>query len=98
MTRKKAELLKQLGAAKEEEADQGKLVEKLRKAIDGELRFDYLVTGGWSLKASQEAARLLGPEHVNVAADARSMNDGKFGNPRGKHMETIERRCVCVLL
>jgi len=33
----------------------------------------------WSLKASQEAARLLGPEYVNIAADARKINDGKFG-------------------
>ncbi|KAI0550836.1 phosphoserine aminotransferase [Xylaria curta] len=79
VTRKKAEILKQLGAAKEEEADQNKLVEELRKAIDSELKLDYLVTGGWSLKASQEAARLLGPEHVNIAADARTINEGKFG-------------------
>jgi phosphoserine aminotransferase len=33
----------------------------------------------WSLKASQEAVRLLGPEHVNVATDARKINDGRFG-------------------
>lgn len=33
----------------------------------------------WSLKASQEAARLFGPEYVNVATDARKINDGKFG-------------------
>jgi phosphoserine aminotransferase len=33
----------------------------------------------WSLKASQEAARLLGPEYVTVAADARKINEGKFG-------------------
>lgn len=33
----------------------------------------------WSLKASQEAVRLLGPEYVNIAADARKINDGKFG-------------------
>jgi phosphoserine aminotransferase len=33
----------------------------------------------WSLKASQEAARLVGPEYVNVASDARKINDGKFG-------------------
>ena len=33
----------------------------------------------WSLKASQEAARLLGPEYVNIATDARKVNDGKFG-------------------
>ena len=33
----------------------------------------------WSLKASQEAVRLVGPEYVNIAADARKINDGKFG-------------------
>ncbi|KAL2870609.1 O-phospho-L-serine:2-oxoglutarate transaminase [Aspergillus lucknowensis] len=52
---------------------------ELRKKVEAELRLDYLVTGGWSLKASQEAARLLGPEYVNVASDARTVNDGKFG-------------------
>jgi phosphoserine aminotransferase len=33
----------------------------------------------WSLKASQEAIRILGPEYVNIASDARTVNDGKFG-------------------
>ncbi|KAI0537777.1 phosphoserine aminotransferase [Xylaria digitata] len=66
-------------AAKEEDADQAKLVAELSKAVDSELKLDYLVTGGWSLKASQEAGRLLGAEHVNIAADARTINDGKFG-------------------
>ncbi|KAL3459411.1 pyridoxal phosphate-dependent transferase [Aspergillus heterothallicus] len=55
------------------------LVAELRKKVDAELRLDYLVTGSWSLKASQEAVRLLGPEYVNVASDARTSNDGKFG-------------------
>lgn len=55
------------------------LVEELRKQVDNELKVDYLVTGSWSLKASQEAARLLGEEHVNVAVDARKENNGKFG-------------------
>lgn len=31
------------------------------------------------MKASQEAIRLLGPDHVNIATDARKTNDGKFG-------------------
>ncbi|KAI0457932.1 phosphoserine aminotransferase [Xylaria acuta] len=55
---RKAEILKQLGTTKEEEADQGKLV------------------GAWK----SQAARPPGPEHVNVAADAQTINDGKFGN------------------
>ena len=37
------------------------------------------MTGSWSLKASQEASRLVGPKFVNVAVDARKANDGKFG-------------------
>ncbi|KAI1438788.1 phosphoserine aminotransferase [Xylaria sp. CBS 124048] len=77
--RKKAEILKQMGAAKEEDVDPAKLVAALRKAVDREMKLDYLVTGGWSLKAYQEAGRLIGPELVNLAADARTINDGKFG-------------------
>jgi phosphoserine aminotransferase len=52
---------------------------KLQRVVDEELKIDYIVTGSWSLKASQEAARLVGPEHVNVVADARTINEGKFG-------------------
>ena len=56
-----------------------KVLERLRKEVQEELKLDYLVTGSWSLKASQEAARLVGSEHVNIALDARKFNDGKFG-------------------
>ncbi|KAF2462375.1 phosphoserine aminotransferas-like protein [Lineolata rhizophorae] len=52
---------------------------RLKKEVDEELKLDYLVTGSWSLKASQEAARLVGAKHINVALDARRSNDGKFG-------------------
>lgn len=58
---------------------QAKILERLKKEVQEELRLDYLVTGSWSLKASQEAARLVGPEHVNVAVDTREANGGKFG-------------------
>jgi len=54
-------------------------LEKLREVVRSNLRMDYLVTGSWSLKASQEAARLVGPEYVNVAFDSRKHNEGKFG-------------------
>ena len=54
-------------------------VVRLKKEIDQELKLDYLVTGSWSLKASQEASRLIGAQYVNVAVDARKANDGKFG-------------------
>jgi len=53
--------------------------EKLKKIYDEQLKMDYLVTGSWSLKASQEASRLVGAEHVNVVSDARKSNNGKFG-------------------
>lgn len=54
------------------------VVKQLQQKLK-ELRLDYLVTGSWSLKASQEALRLLGPEHVNIAVDAKKANNGKFG-------------------
>lgn len=55
------------------------LMQELRRRVDTELKIDYLVTGSWSQKAAAEASRLLGPEKVNVAADAREVNGGKFG-------------------
>lgn len=79
VTRKKAEILKQMGVQDEKEANQEELVSALKKAIDSELKLDYLVTGSWSLKAYQEAGRLIGPEYTNLATDARKANDGKFG-------------------
>ncbi|CAJ2508207.1 Uu.00g093930.m01.CDS01 [Anthostomella pinea] len=79
VTRKKAEILEQLGVKSEEDANQEELVSALKKAVESELKLDYLVTGSWSLKAYQEAGRLLGPEHTNIATDSRPINDGKFG-------------------
>jgi len=43
------------------------------------LKLDYIVTGSWSLKAYEEAKRLLGEKYVNLVCDARTINDGKFG-------------------
>lgn len=73
--RKKAE--KELGDGKEAE-----VLARVREEVKSELRIDYLVTGSWSLKASQEAANLLEPlgkNIVNVALDARKCNGGRFG-------------------
>lgn len=53
--------------------------EQLAEEVKG-LKIDYVVTGSWSDKARAEAARLYGPEHVNVVADARVSTDGKFGS------------------
>jgi phosphoserine aminotransferase len=58
---------------------QAKVIERLKREVERELKVDYLVTGSWSLKASKEAARLIGPSKVNVALDARTKNGGKFG-------------------
>jgi phosphoserine aminotransferase len=65
-------------AEKDLGSDEEKIVERLKKEIETELKLDYLVTGSWSLKASQEASRLIGAKYVNVAVDARKASDGKF--------------------
>ncbi|KAI9885464.1 MAG: translation termination inhibitor protein itt1 [Watsoniomyces obsoletus] len=54
------------------------LVVEMRKLVREELKLDYLVTGSWSLKASQEAARLVGEEYVHIALDARDATEGEF--------------------
>ena len=51
---------------------------ELQKVVKQNLRLDYLVTGSWSLKASQEAGRLMGKEHVHIITDARESTGGKF--------------------
>jgi phosphoserine aminotransferase len=67
--------------------DDGKALQKVKKEIqDGALKLDYLVTGTWSLKASQEAANLLEPlanggsgnKFINIVTDARTSDEGKF--------------------
>ncbi|KAG4432229.1 hypothetical protein IFR05_012289 [Cadophora sp. M221] len=77
--RRKQKILKDLGIKEGKDIPEDVILKELEKAVQEELKIDYLVTGSWSLKASQEAARLVGPEYVNVAADARKFNDGKFG-------------------
>lgn len=70
-------------------ASDSDLYAALREHVDGpkgKLVLDYIVTGSWSLKAYQEAIRLLGEEHVNLVVDAREHNNGKFGViPDQKH-------------
>ncbi|KAF7897982.1 uncharacterized protein EAF01_008948 [Botrytis porri] len=77
--KRKQKILKSLGITSDKDIPEDALVKELQKAVDEELKIDYLVTGSWSLKASQEAARLVGAEHVNIVADGRKINDGKFG-------------------
>ncbi len=72
--KRRRKAVEELGEGKEAE-----VLERVKKEVENELKVDYLVTGSWSLKASQEATRLLGAKHVNVALDARKSNNGKFG-------------------
>ncbi len=53
-------------------------VSELKSAVK-DLKIDYIITGGWSQKAAAEAERLSGSEHVNIVADSRKTNGGKFG-------------------
>lgn len=72
--RRRRKAVAELGEGKEAE-----VIQRVKSEIEKELKVDYLVTGSWSLKASQEAARLIGAKYVNVAVDARKHNNGKFG-------------------
>ncbi|MCJ1326912.1 Phosphoserine transaminase [Thelotrema lepadinum] len=68
-------------AAKELGDDATAVLERVRNELKTKLKMDYLVTGSWSLKASQEAALQLGPfgkDCVNVALDTRQASGGKF--------------------
>ncbi|RKF61609.1 Phosphoserine aminotransferase [Erysiphe neolycopersici] len=78
VARRKQIILKELELVGKKD-DHDLLLSKLQKAVEDELKIDYLVTGSWSLKASQEATRLLGSKYVNVAADSRDINQGSFG-------------------
>lgn len=69
-------------AEREVGADSEKILERVKAELAEELRLDYLVSGSWSLKASQEAAQILEPlgkGFVNVAVDCRKSNGGRFG-------------------
>jgi phosphoserine aminotransferase len=78
--KKRQQILKSLTETEKPGTDNEEAAsELLLKAVREGLKVDYLVTGSWSLKTSQEAARVLGPEHVNIVTDAREANGGKFG-------------------
>ena len=68
-------------ASPREPGDESAILEQVRADFRHGFHMDYLVTGSWSLKASQEAALLfqpLGRKYVNVALDARKTGGGKF--------------------
>lgn len=71
-------------AMEELNGDEERVLERVRKEVRTQLRLDYVLTGSWSLKASQEAAKLvepLGKDIVNIVVDARKSSEkGKFDN------------------
>lgn len=70
--RERQRAVKELGKGKDEE-----VLEKVKVQLK-KMKVEYLVTGSWSLKASQEAARLIGKDYVSVVMDARNEKK-KFG-------------------
>ncbi|KAJ9622399.1 Phosphoserine transaminase [Taxawa tesnikishii (nom. ined.)] len=60
----------------EEEKDEDKVLQRLREEVK-KMRIDYLVTGSWSLKASQEAARLRGKFGVIPAEQEWKLTEKK---------------------
>lgn len=79
IARKQREIFGEQKRTDQEVLNEPTLMQNLRQKIDKDLKLDYLVTGGWSQKAAAEAARLFGPEHVNIVTDSRDANGGKFG-------------------
>ncbi|KAL7801654.1 phosphoserine aminotransferase [Trichoderma afarasin] len=70
---KQAEISSQSGQ------DNSEQTQLLNDAVNNDLKLDYIVTGSWSAKAAAEAARLFGQDKVNIVADAKLSNNGKFG-------------------
>ncbi|TAQ89275.1 hypothetical protein B7494_g2408 [Chlorociboria aeruginascens] len=77
--KRRAKIEAYLGAAKEDHVGNEEFERAVQDAVAKDLKVDYLVTGSWSLKASQEAVHLLGDRYVNIAMNAKKINDGKFG-------------------
>lgn len=78
VTSKRRQIFGQSQGDKEDLSKTAEL-QQLKTAVDQDLKLDYIITGGWSQKAAAEAARLFGDDKVNIVADARQGNDGKFG-------------------
>lgn len=75
--------------------DDESAVLELKSAVKN-LKLDYILTGVWSQKAAAEAERLLGPEHVNIAADSRKSNGGKFGTIPDENTWNLSRKAAMV--
>lgn len=66
-------------------------LEKVRADLK-DMRCEYLLTGGWSSKASQEAARLLGDEYVSIVTNAKA-SGGKWGTiPEEKEWKLVDKK------
>ncbi|OTB06481.1 hypothetical protein M426DRAFT_318893 [Hypoxylon sp. CI-4A] len=72
-------------------ADDAKLKSELKN-----LKLDYIVTGSWSQKAAAEAERLYGPEYINIVADSRKSNNGKFGTIPDESTWNLSERAALV--
>ena len=67
-------------------------LEKVRADLK-DMKCEYVLTGGWSLKGSQEATRLLGEEHVSIVTNAKQANGGKWGIiPDEKDWKLVEKK------
>jgi phosphoserine aminotransferase len=83
--------LKERGGADDHES----AVSELKSAV-ANLKIDYIITGGWSQKAAAEAERLFGSEHVNIVADSRKTNGGKFGTIPDENTWNLSRDAAMV--
>ncbi|KAG6301575.1 hypothetical protein E4U09_005029 [Claviceps aff. purpurea] len=68
----------------------------LKTELKNNLKMDFIVTGGWSQKAAAEAERLYGPEYVNIVADSRQNNGGKFGTIPAENTWRLSKRAAMV--
>lgn len=94
VSRKQQEIIGDIGGSPTDP----EVVQKLKEVVDKDLKIDYLVTGGWSQKASAEAERLFGSEYVNIAADSRKTNGGKFGTIPDESTWKLSKEAALVYL
>ena len=75
--------------------DDESAVPELKSAVKN-LKIDYIITGFWSQKAAAEGERLFGSEHVNIVADSRKTNGGKFGTIPDENTWNLSRDAAMV--
>ncbi|KAI5292746.1 Phosphoserine transaminase [Ascosphaera acerosa] len=83
--RRRREIVDSLGGEEKAGGEANSAVlARLQQLIDEELKLDYIVTGSWSLKASQEAKRMLGEKYVTIVTDAREHDRHSQGKEKGR--------------